>query len=392
MRQNPSRGCRGKEEGDTFLKAWPVVAVVIVQSIICAAHWFMYRTWFDFWWPMSPQALLALRIAFVLLSLIFVIASLLSFRFSNTLVRIVYTAAALWLGVANFLLVGAGIAWLTDLVLRFIMPTTARIADRPYIAATLLLAAIATAIYGLVNARAIRLRRITVQLPNLPACWHGKQALLVSDTHLGHINGLAFARRIAGMARELNPAIIFLAGDLFDGSKVDAQQMAAPLLELKPPLGIYFVGGNHEEFGGAAHFEEALRASGIHVLHNEEAEVDGLRVVGVPYGPSTYPLQMRSFLEGLRLKGGPASILLNHVPNRLPLAEHAGVSLQLSGHTHGGGQMFPFNFITRRAFGKFTYGLQRFGEMQVYTSSGAGTWGPPMRVGTHPEIVLLTFA
>ncbi len=86
------------------------------------------------------------------------------------------------------------------------------------------------------------------------------------------------------------------------------------------------------------------------------------------------------------------SILLNHVPNRLPLAEHAGVSLQLSGHTHGGGQMFPFNLITRRAFGKFTYGLQRFGELQVYTSSGAGTWGPPMRVGTHSEIVLLTFA
>jgi hypothetical protein len=224
MRQNPSRGCRGKEEGDTFLKAWPVVAVVIVQSIICAAHWFMYRTWIDFWWPMNPQALLALRIAFVLLSLVFVIASLLSFRFSSSFVRIVYTAAALWLGVANFLLVGAGIAWLADLVLRFTVSTATRIADRPFIAATLLVTAIATAIYGLVNARAIRLRRITVQLPNLPACWHGKQALLVSDTHLGHINGLAFARRIAGMARELNPAIIFLAGDLFDGSKIDARR------------------------------------------------------------------------------------------------------------------------------------------------------------------------
>ena len=102
-------------------------------------------------------------------------------------------------------------------------------------------------------------RRITVQLPNLPERWRGRQALLVSDMHLGHINGLEFARRIAAMARELNPAIIFLAGDLFDGSKVDPQRMAAPLLELKPPLGIYFVGGNHEEFGGAAHFEEALR-------------------------------------------------------------------------------------------------------------------------------------
>jgi hypothetical protein len=92
----------------------------------------------------------------------------------------------------------------------------------------------------------------------------------------------------------------------------------------------------------------------------------------------------------LELVEGEASILLSHVPSRLPIAEQAGVSLQLSGHTHGG-QVFPFTWFTRRAFGKFTYGLQQFGALQVYTSSGAGTWGPPMRVGTHPEIVLLRF-
>jgi predicted MPP superfamily phosphohydrolase len=84
------------------------------------------------------------------------------------------------------------------------------------------------------------------------------------------------------------------------------------------------------------------------------------------------------------------SILLNHVPSRLPIVERAGISLQLSGHTHGG-QFAPFNWLTRRIFGKFTHGLHRFGALQVYTSTGAGTWGPPMRVGPAPEIVLLTF-
>ena len=374
------------------MKAWPILAISMVQSFICAAHWFMYRTWIDFWWPMSPAALHALRIAFAVLSLVFVAASLLSFRSSNPLVRAFYLLAALWMGLANFLFVGAVIAWLADLMLRIFIPVATRIADRPYIAGVLLVAAIVTAAYGLVNARKIRLRRIAVLLPGLPESWRGRQALLVSDLHLGHINGLAFARRIAEKVRQLNPAIVFLPGDMFDGCKVDPLHVAAPLLELAPPLGMYFVGGNHEEFGGAAHFEDALRGGGIRVLHNECADVDGLRVVGVAYGNANHPLQMRTFLEGLQLKGGPASVLLNHVPNRLPLAEHAGVSLQLSGHTHGGGQIFPFNLITRRAFGKYTYGLQRFGEMQVYTSSGAGTWGPPMRVGTHSEIVLLTFA
>lgn len=374
------------------MKGVPVVAILVVQSFLCLAHWFLYRTWIDFWWPMSPGAVTALRIAFSILSIIFIIATLASFRLANPGVRLLYRVAALWMGLANFLFVGACVAWLADLVLRFTTTPAARIADRPYIACTLVVLAVATAIYGLANAHTVRLRRITVQLPNLPARWRDKQALLISDTHLGHVNGAGFAQRVAEMARELSPAIIFLAGDLFDGSKVDPERVAGPILALKPPLGTYFVGGNHEEFGGARHFEDVLREAGVRVLHNESTVVDGVRIVGVPYSHSTYPQQLRAFLESLHLKNETPSILLNHVPNRLPLAEHAGVSLQLSGHTHGGGQFFPFNFITRRAFGKFTYGLQRFGEMQVYTSSGAGTWGPPMRVGTHSEIVLLSFA
>ena len=64
--------------------------------------------------------------------------------------------------------------------------------------------------------------------------------------------------------------------------------------------------------------------------------------------------------------------------------------MQLSGHTHGG-QIFPFTWFTRRIFRAYTYGLQQFRDMLVYTTTGAGTWGPPMRVGTAPEIVLIEF-
>jgi predicted MPP superfamily phosphohydrolase len=88
--------------------------------------------------------------------------------------------------------------------------------------------------------------------------------------------------------------------------------------------------------------------------------------------------------------GTHPGILLNHAPVRLPIVEQAGFSLQLSGHTHGG-QFLPFTWITRRVYGRFTSGLHSFGSLEVYTSTGAGTWGPPMRVGTRPEIVLLEF-
>jgi hypothetical protein len=213
---------------------------------------------------------------------------------------------------------------------------------------------------------------------------------VLSDLHLGNVNGLGFSRRLAATAARLSPDIVFLPGDIFDGTRADSDRLAAPLLAIAPPLGFYFTSGNHEEYGGESHYAEAMTRAGIRVLANERVTVDGLHILGVPYGDSGYPIRLRAFLESLELAEGEASILLNHVPNRLPIVEQAGVSLQISGHTHGG-QIFPFTWITRRAFGKFTYGLQQFGALQVYTSSGAGTWGPPMRVGTRPEMVLLTF-
>lgn len=374
------------------MKASPSLAISLFQMFLCLAHWFMYETWVSFWAPMSHTSVLALRIGMAALSVAFIPASLLSFRFWNPAVRLFYRATALWMGLANFLFVAAWLAWFADVMLRLTVPAATRTADRPYIAAVLLAVSIATAVLGLINARMLRVRTVSVKLPRLPEKWSGRHALLISDMHLGHVNGAKFAERVTAKARELKPEIIFIAGDLFDGSKVNPAEMVAPLREMRPPCGVFFVGGNHEEFGGAAKFEEAVRAVGIRVLHNEAVNVDGVWVVGVPYRSGTYSLDMREFLEDLKLKDGQPSILLSHVPNRLEIAEHAGVSLQLSGHTHGGGQVFPFNFITRRAFGKFTHGLNQFGEMQVYTSSGAGTWGAPMRVGTIPEIVLLTFA
>jgi hypothetical protein len=99
---------------------------------------------------------------------------------------------------------------------------------------------------------------------------------------------------------------------------------------------------------------------------------------------------MRATLKALLPAPGEAAVLLNHVPSRLPIVEEAGVALQLSGHTHSG-QIFPFTWLTRRIFGTFTHGLSRYGALTVVTSSGAGTWGPPMRIGSRSEMVLLTF-
>ncbi len=370
------------------MKVWPALGIAIIQIILCLGHWLLYATAVSFWQP-GIEARHVLAIALAVLSFSFVAATLPSFRWANALVRVCYTLACCWMGILNFLVWAACLCWLIALFLHWLgVANESQV--RVLVADALLTLALGASLYGFVNARRIRERLVTIELPNLPDAWRGRKALMLSDLHLGHVNGASFARRVAGIARRLNPAVIFIAGDLYDGSKVDPAKLAAPLFEVKPALGVYFCGGNHEEFGDEAAYEAALRGGGFHVLHNELMDVDGVQVAGVHYSDTTFPLRLRGILEKMKVDSGRAAILLNHVPNRLPLVEQAGFDLQLSGHTHGG-QFLPYNWITQRIFGRFTRGLHAFGKLQVLTSVGVGTWGPPMRIGTAPEVILITF-
>lgn len=369
------------------MKVWFVAAIAVVQGLLLAAHLFIYHTLIAFWRPLSPAATMTLRDVILVLAFSFVPASLLGFNTGNLLVTLLYRMAAVWMGFLNFFFWAACLCRLTG----WLMAHLGMHANRPMIAAVFFGLAVLAGVYGLVNARLIRIRRISVKLPDLPESWCRRTALVVSDLHLGHVNGPSFSKRIVALAARLNPDIIFIPGDLFDGGKANAAGLAEPFRALAPPFGSYFSTGNHDEFGHVALYAEVLTGVGIRVLANEKVIVDGLQIAGVSHGDTGHPLRLRATLESLQLTPGKAGILLNHVPNHLNEVEQAGISLQLSGHTHGG-QIIPFTWLTHRVFGRFTYGLQRWGAMQVYTSSGVGTWGPPMRVGSRPEIVLITFA
>lgn len=357
--------------------------VGVVQFILIAGHLFVYETWIAFWGAPGGNRLAILRAVAALLALSFVPASLLAHRYFNGPVKLIYRLASIWLGIFNFLFVAACLCWAAyPLVWLHVSPRK--------IAGTLFGLAIVASLYGILNAAAIRVRRVRVKLPGLPASWRGRVAALVTDTHLGHVKGYRFLTRLVGMLRQLKADVVFISGDLFDGTKVDPQRLVAPWKQLSPRFGSYFVTGNHEEFSDPRKYLEALESSGIRVLHNEKVNLDGLQVVGVPYSEAGDAKHFQSILKSAELDRNRASVLLAHVPRGLGIAEEQGISLQLSGHTHGG-QMFPFTWFTSRIFGQYTYGLKKFGELMVYTSSGAGTWGPPMRVCTQPEIVLIRF-
>lgn len=368
------------------MRARFAVFVAIVQSTLFFAHWFVYETWSDFWGASDPPGFPKLQVTLALLSVSFVAASLLAFRSAHILVRLFYKVSAAWLGVLSFCFFAACSCRILDDLARLLgLP-----GERRAFAVVLFGLAILASLYGIVNAAWIRVKRITVKLPNLPESWRGRLAALVSDTHLGHVRGYGFARRIVTRLTRLRPDAVFIAGDLFDGTAADLGRLAEPWRELSAPLGAYFVTGNHEEFSDHTKYLDAVERAGVRVLNNEKVTLEGLQVVGVHYRDSTHAQGFRSILRQAALDRDRASILLTHAPDRLPIAEEEGISLQLSGHTHAG-QIFPFTWITSLLYGRFAYGLRRLGSLAVYTSSGAGTWGPPMRVGTSAEIVLIRF-
>lgn len=372
------------------MKTWPVFGIFVIQVILLLAHWFLFHTWIAFWDAPSAMTVLVLRIVLLILGFSFVVAALLSFKYSNPLVTAVYEVAATWLGFLNYFFFAACLSWLAWYAWAALKPGDPMPA-RPWIAGVLAAVAVIAGVYGMINARGIRTRTINVTLPGLPDSWRGRRAVMMSDIHLGHVNGEQFSRRLVAMARALKPDIVFIPGDLFDGTEVDLDHLVTPFKELDAPFGTFFTTGNHEEFGGTAEKVQAIARTGIRVLQSEKVTIDGLNIAGVPWGDSLSPIRLQAVMDRLQLNPNEPSILLNHMPSRMPIIERAGVSLMLSGHTHGG-QIFPFTWMTRRVFGRFTYGFHKFGALQVYTSYGAGTWGPPMRLGTHPEIVLIEFA
>jgi uncharacterized protein len=360
--------------------------VAAIQTLLFVGHLFVYKTWMFFSLPATRSEARAFEVALALLSVSFVAASLLAFRFDNPFVRVFYSLSAAWLGVLNYLVIGAIACWaIYGAQVAFGLPFW-----RPEIVAVLFGAAILVALFGIVNASWVRVRRITVRLEGLPAAWRNRTAALLTDLHLGHVRSRGFMARIVNLIRDENPDIVFIAGDLYDGGKSDPEKMVAPWKQFSPPFGTYFVTGNHEGFSNPSRYLEAVRQAGIRALENERVDVDGLQILGVSYRDSTDPQRFESILHDAELDRRRASILLLHVPHGLAITASRGVTLQLSGHTHNG-QLFPFTWFTRRVFGQFTYGLNRFGGLTIYTSSGAGTWGPPLRVGTRPEIVLIGF-
>ncbi len=327
----------------------------------------------------------ALAVVLFLLPLSFIASSILAHWNNSLFTRVLYFCSSLWLGVGLTLLMAFGLAWGAWGAARILgvspNPVWFGVAA---VGLTVLYSA-----YGIANAYHPRLVTLTVRIKNLPPGWQGKTLVQISDVHLGQILGKDFLARVVDKVNAQNPAMVLITGDLFDGVDGNLEALVAPLNRLAAPQGIYFVTGNHETYLGVQRAFAALRTTPVRVLDDERVVVDGLQVVGISYPERGHAL---GFAEKMAKLPGfdPAlpSILLYHSPSQVAEAKAAGINVQLSGHVHQG-QIFPLQFITKLIFGKYYHGLYTEGDYTLYTTSGTGLWGPTMRTGNHPEIVVI---
>ena len=243
--------------------------------------------------------------------------------------------------------------------------------------------------YGLLEARQLRVEKITLTTTKLAS---GKITIAqLSDMHLGAMLGDAYLDRIVAKLHELKPDIIVATGDIVDGQGDDLHALAQHFHALKPPKGAYAIIGNHEFYAWLDNSLHFLNNAGFTVLRGESVATGGIMLAGID-DPSAGAIA-KDFSANTRKTLITAHqntfiVLLKHQPR---IDDDIPFDLQLSGHIHGG-QIFPIAFITRMVYGIDAGLTQLTGGRLLYTSRGAGTWGPPIRIFAPPEITLITIA
>jgi predicted MPP superfamily phosphohydrolase len=238
-------------------------------------------------------------------------------------------------------------------------------------------------------------RRVPVTLRGLDPALDGLRIVSFSDAHLSSTYGGRRFERLVELVNEQRPDVVAVVGDLVDGGVAELREDAAPLADLVSDQGVFFVTGNHEYFVDTDDWLRHLPTLGIEVLRNERVPIvrgaASFDLAGIDdrtaasSGLPGHGADLDAALDG-RDESRPV-VLLAHQPVMVEQARAAGVDLQISGHTHGG-QLWPFDALIRLDQ-PVVEGLSRHGDTQLYVTSGAGYWGPPMRVGARPEVTVV---
>ncbi len=363
--------------------------ILSVLSAWSLMHWYVYHNLsaLGFSKAILVPALWALSLSFPFLRLF-------TLRWRNPVTRVLYWIAAFWMGTvflfSFWFLIASGLRHLAGLAG---LPS----ADDParWILATALAVTVMIA-WGLFNAlRAPREVRYAIDRSERYGKNLTARIVQISDVHLGLTLGTDFLASLVARINALEPDLVFITGDLIDPEFPSDGEAAAILAKLTPKQGAFAVSGNHEFYAGLPRFLALMTAAGIPVLANEiRSTASGLQIAGIhdPSARRFARLGVTSDLEkSLRdIDHDMPAFLLAHQPKNLEPAQARRVDLIFSGHTHAG-QVFPFRALVRLSF-KYLAGKYALGrETDLIVNTGTGFWGPPLRVGTDSQIVIVDF-
>ncbi|MDR0848664.1 MAG: metallophosphoesterase [Propionibacteriaceae bacterium] len=259
--------------------------------------------------------------------------------------------------------------------------------------------------YGYVAALRPQITHYTVANSQLPSSFEGFTIALVTDIHLGATVDGQFVSRLVDQINAERPDLIVIAGDLVDGTPDQLGPEIAVLSRLSAPYGVIVTTGNHEFYWGAKEWMAAFADLGLTTLDNEGIQIvadgDSIDILGIEDSSGTGNMAPDVTLASSRMAEtfdtppsgtGRYRILIAHRPSEAARQDGAaarlGVDLQLSGHTHGG-QVWPLQLFTELAQGTVG-GEAELSGITVVTSRGVASWGPPVRVGSTPEVPIIT--
>ncbi|NIL75545.1 metallophosphoesterase [Rhodococcus sp. B10] len=303
-----------------------------------------------------------------------------------------------WLAVVLYLVLGTLLVGLATFAIRIAAAARGRdsVATRRRVtrvgSAVVAAASVAAVGYGLVEAAHPRITDTTIALDRLPDEFAGLRIALVSDVHAGPSRGRDFVQKIVDDVNAQAPDVVVLDGDLIDGTVELVGSDLEPLRQLSAPLGVFGVSGNHEFYADdGGKWLDLWSSLGVTVLRNDRATVSrggqDIDIVGIndATAPAPYEPDLAAALEGRDPER--FSLLLAHQPLQAEEASEMGVDMQVSGHTHAG-QIWPLRYLVPLQQPSVE-GLDRVGNTTLYTTRGAGAWGPPVRVAAPPEIAML---
>jgi predicted MPP superfamily phosphohydrolase len=247
--------------------------------------------------------------------------------------------------------------------------------------------------YGFFNARTPRIKELNITINKKAGNIKELRIAMASDIHMGVLFGKKRMEKLTHDINNLNPDMVLFAGDILDEVQkpIFRDNTGEPLKNLKAPMGTYAITGNHEYIGGINRSVQYIESLGIKLIRDSVVKInDNFYLAGredkdIDRFTSKKRKELKEILAGIDPE--VPLILMDHQPFNLKQAVDWGVDLQLSGHTHHG-QFWPLNWVTNKVYEQ-SWGYKKKGNTQIYVSNGYGFWGPPIRIGNRPEIVLV---